>query len=427
MGLTELNNIGILYDTTQGGGSKARLNEVKDLFGDFISTSELATTDDDLPTAELLNKAQKELDTPWILWLRKGEKPDIDSLLNQPLANNRCYEAIISSEHDFYNSTHLEVRLFHIEQLLRFKGTIYPSLFPSIMKNGLEVKKQAFLIDAEPTQIKVDTENEMKASTALDYLAWAFIQIEEEAYNKAEQTFKEALKIGNMSQPNRVAALNGLANTYYQKENRDRCLATIDQSLSETEQQRTPYILLFRLHHNSKNWDEAYHSLYKYLQQLAEGSVINFDTAIPLTQTHFLLGESANRAGMHQRALVHYQEFYELKKKKAQPVSEEIIEKLLNYSIQLENRRAAEKYFNHLFKDLEKKPITEEKLSIFNRKLALFQDKEWYDFVCEKYRQVYENHKSNENIVRRLVAIYVKLGQVEEAQKLLSEHKRFIS
>ena len=427
MGSNQLENIGILYDTTQVGKSKKPV-DLKKMFGDFISTSDvLQTVKNDLSGTQLLNKAREKLTTPWILWLRVSEKPNIDTLLNVSLSDECCYEAVVKSQQDFYNSTHLEVRLFHKNHSLEFNGAVYPSVTPLAIQRGIEISEQAFVINAEPTQIKVNPEEEVEASTGLDYLAYAYIKTEHKYYDEAERLFKRALKIGGLSKPDRVAALNGLATVYYHKKQRAKCIETLNKSLAKTNQQRTPYILQFRLNNNNKKWDKAYESLYKYLQHMAEGSTVNFDTAIPLTEAHLLLGESAKNAGMQERALVHYQEYYDLKKEKSQPISDAIIEQLLNYSIQMENRKLAEQYFKHLFQRLGKDSLTGPKLEMFNRKLALFQDKGWYDFVSKKYREAYEEDKKNENIVRRLVAVYVKLGNIEAAQSILSEHKHFIS
>lgn len=386
-----------------------------------------ATTNENT-SLEAVNNKLSEVTSDWILWLRNGEKPDLNSLKDLDFTNTKkCYEALISLENESSHSKMFEIRLFPNHPSIEFRGTIYPNCTESILEQGFDVTSESFLVEADRTTTKQVTYEEAKPVTAYDYLALGLSTSKQGHHQAALSHYSQAVKMNHLAKHDRMAAFNGLANSYYEQKNRPKCLEMIEKSLQVSQKQCMPYLLRFRLAYNSKAWDQAYAHLMNYLTNLAEGSHANFDVTIPLTETHYLLGDCALKAGMNDRAHVHYEEYFELSEQENRAIPEDVLERLLFFSVQLEEKEQAIRYFNKLYADRLDQKITDETWKKIDRKLALFNEKEWYEFTGQCYETLFASNRENKNILRRWVAILIKQGDVETAQDLLSKHKGIIS
>jgi len=430
METSSIDDIGLIFEVSPASETADIPSDLETRFDHIVTVSyPPESSKNPISKSYFLNKALDDLDTPWVLWLRSGEKPEWESLEQLNLENDTACLAVLAHREKDYTFTHLEFRLVPNREEITFKGAIYPSLYPALQQYGLTPEDEDLKLSviSEPVQVKVNFSNEIIVETGHDALACGLAKLSNSKLDEAIPYFKKAIKSGELSENDLTAAYNALATVYFEQKNRKLCEETIEKSLEVSETQRTPYLLLTKLYENNMHWAEAYKALYEYLNVLAKGSIANFDSIMPLVQTHYVLGNLAYQAKIHDRALVHYQEFYDLKKQRNETVNPEVIETLLSYSIQLHNKKQAEKYFYEFFNDKLNKTITEEEWKIIDRKLALFQDKEWYDFVIKIYKKLLKNNANNKNIVRRWVAVLIKQGNIEEAQKLISEHKSFIS
>jgi hypothetical protein len=175
------------------------------------------------------------------------------------------------------------------------------------------------------------------------------------------------------------------------------------------------------------HWEKAYQHLYTYLQVLAEGSRINHDVMMPLDQTHQLLAETAYHAGQHERAYAHYQELYRIKSETKQEISNSTIERLLLYSIELDEKKEAVSYFHHLYDPILDRKLSDDEWKEIDRRIQLFAGNEWFDFVVEMYELVFAKNTDRPEALRRLVAALIKNDQIDRAQALIRKHKTVIS
>jgi hypothetical protein len=260
-----------------------------------------------------------------------------------------------------------------------------------------------------------------------DLLWLGYYALEKQEIRLSESIFKTLKQKFTLPFRDRASLLNGLAQVSFEKQQWDQARDLLQKSLELQEQQQLPHLIRFNITSKQMRWEEAYQNLYSYLQVLAEGSRINHDVVMPLDQTHQLLADTAYQGGQHERAFVHYQEVFRIRRELDKESDPNVLERLLLYSIELDEKEKAIMYFRTLYEDELTSELSDKQWQIIDRRIQLFAGNEWFDFVVQQYQQLFEHNSKRPAALRRLVAALIKNGQIEQAQSLIHKHKTVIS
>ncbi|MGM0587738.1 MAG: tetratricopeptide repeat protein [Bacteroidota bacterium] len=384
---------------------------------------------------DIISDTQRE----WVLLLRGQESFSIDEWENtdaEITSSTKFIEAIIHIKPEKSSPVHhrFEIRAIRTDlardQLSKFiNGNLYPQF---IEDDWSSVSKEAFNIRRSiPISAQINwpefEDFELDNWDSTDLLWIGYYALEQERKDLAASIFKTLRGQYVFSHRDQPAVINGLAQVAFQNQQWDQCRSLLDQSLELNEQQQLPHLIRFNLASKQMRWEEAYQQLYTYLQVLAEGSRVNHDVVMPLDQTHKLLADTAYQGGQHERAFVHYQEVYRIQNELGTEPSPEVLERLLLYSIELDEKEKAIMYFQHLYHSELDNELNDEQWNVIDRRIQLFAGNEWFDFVVAQYERLFEHNKNRPSALRRLVAALIKNEQIERAQSLIHKYKTVIS
>lgn len=381
------------------------------------------THEEDASLVACLNEAISQATSEWILILEESELIYLPGFKELPFDKSYVFPARIQKQNDPTKRIFNEIRLFPNVSDFELKGINLRDFQPALQKHGLKVHDEIFDIIREHEFIgNIDLEQEISADPnhGPALLMKAVNQAASREYEAASENFKRAIQTGRLLSFDHAAALNGLADASYELNRWHECKQRAEQSLEITRRQRMPFLILFRTAFASNRWSEAYDHLYTYLEVLASGTRVNQDVVFPLSDTQYLLGESAYRNGWHQRALAHYEQYYDLKKGNIQS---DVIERLLLYAIELAEYDKSLIYFNRLFGDLIKEPLSASDETRILEILSLFMEQGWYDFSLEVYELLCQNNPDRPELMRRWVAALIRAKKVEKAQEIISKHQ----
>lgn len=378
-----------------------------------------------------LNNVLQDIGSDWVLYLIEDEVPQLDNFDPGKLEKNQTYEAVIKLSGNLLPNFLFEIRLFPVQSDITFKGMLYPSVEDSIYRSTYNVNSKSFILHRETPvldQFKIDdVKHDSSSRSIMDQLLHAFSLLDLNNLEKAKSLLNPLTSYKHISEHNKIAVYNGLAKIYAELKNWDKAQSFIQKSISITEHQRMPYLLQFNRHQLHHQWTDAYKQLYNYLDVLSTGTLANFDVALPLDHTHQLLADMAYRAGFNERAFAHYEEYYNLMKKQEGEVTDDVIDKLFLYSIELGEKENAIKYFNELYGTWLERSISKQEWDTIDSSISLFLENEWYGVAAESYEQLFARNEENKNILRRWVAALIKNGEIEKAQGLIQKHKSVIS
>ncbi len=376
-----------------------------------------------------LNEAVSRCSSGFVLYTEGNECFDIEELAKFTPENNKVYPAAIqiSNEDNPVEHTHFQIRIFPADKNLNFTGSAIPTLAPAVADQDIVVSPLFFPISKHGLLYKgIDLDAELKKHPNIaEYWLMSGLQLTaKNQYKTAEKKFKTALQKGKMPLFNTVASINGMADSLLGQSKWEECISVANHSIEKEAHQRMPYLLLFKAYYARNEWEEAYTHLFNYLENLAGGSLINYDILFPLTQTHFLLADTAYKQGWHERAFVHYEQFYELKDG---AIDNDILERLVLYSLELDEKENSKKYFSTLYADkIPDKLREDEKIKVLEL-LSIFVDKEWFQTPLEVFEKLFNYNPKDAEILRKWVATLIKAKKIEKAQELINKHKTTFS
>ncbi len=371
-----------------------------------------------------LNDAITKAEHDWILLLEESELIFFPGLLELPLDNkDAVFAARIQKQDDPTKRIFYEIRLFPKLSDFEIKGIQLRDFHPAVSKNELSIHTDKVDILRENEYIgdfDLDRELERDTEHGPALLMKAVTEAADRKYKEASDSFIRAIQSGRLFKFDHAAALNGLADASFELNRWHDSKERAEKSLTLTHQQRMPHLILFRTSFASNRWGEAYDHLYRYLEVLASGTEVNQDVIFPLSDTQYLLGEAAYRNGWHERALAHYEQYYDLKKGNIQP---EVIERLLLYAIELSEYDKSLVYFNHLFGDVIKEPLSASDETRILEVLSLFMEQGWHEFSLEVYEVICRNNPEKPELIRRWVAALIRAQKVEKAQEIIANNQ----
>lgn len=335
-----------------------------------------------------LNNAIQQATAGHILWLENNEiLPEIPQL-----EENTFYPARISNTKAELPVFNWQIRLFPTSssQEIFLKGSEIPEIY-SVLRElkvqqsdyQLNIRRRGELFPSEDIQKEADMENESPMHAFWKGMAASA----QKRYASASRFFKSSLKEQDLTTWNRLAAFNNLANSLMGFQEWKEARKTAEQSLSITNQQRSPYLTLYQ-YYNMKGEDEkAYEQLTKY-QKVAETETrANWDVYMPEAHVVFLMADISSHQGWHEQAYRYYEQFYKLNDGQ---VSRAIREVLFLYAVELQQREKAIHYFNALFGEyLAEWPDNEDQsVEVIREALSLITENGWYDFAADIYKNL---------------------------------------
>jgi tetratricopeptide (TPR) repeat protein len=365
-----------------------------------------------------LNNAIKQAAGAYILWIDENEtQTDIPDL-----QENALYPARISNTDTTTPAVNWQIRLFPNLNFNHpfFTGFEIPTLNPGLnnltkqqVNDPLQIIRKGDLFLIEDIQLEI---NSGKGLPMNDF--WQGILVSEKGqFSLAAQSFKKALKEGNLTYWNKLAALNGLANALMESHKLEEARETAKKSLALTNHQRAPYLTIYQYYNLNGEDAKAYQQLIQYQKAAVNETKANWDVFLTKAHTAFLMAEISYHQGWHEQAYHHYEQFFACN---SGNVSQPILEILFLYSVELLHRKKARRYFNALFSEYLSGQFNKTNPSVqMMQALGLIKDKKWYEFASDVYRQLVSRWPENDSLRNGWIRTLIKNGQVEEAQALL--------
>lgn len=364
-----------------------------------------------------LNEAVRRADGSHILWLNQGESIPFIPVFE----NSYFYAARIANTEAAGPVYNWQVRLFPNPKNLNniFAGVEIPDIQQSINRTGWQRSDRFLTIhgsgplvseSAIAKELQHDNPSPMRA------FWYAMLAAEDEDYNRAIEGFKQALQSTGLFLWNHLAVLNSLANVLMEAQHAEQARALAEKSLNLSHDQWAPYLTLHQYYNLKGQWEQAYQQLQLYRSASRKGSAANWDAYLPEAEAAFLMAEIAFGKGNHEKAYKHYQEFYAFN---GGNISAAILEKLLIYAIELDDKMQAIAYFKALFGDDVSVIANKNESARLLEALSMFTDKGWYDFPSTVYRHLVEHHPEDNAIRHGCIRTLVKNDELEKAQAML--------
>lgn len=369
-----------------------------------------------------INDAISIVRTSWILLLDEYEKPDWKFLEEYKLEKGNVYFGLIeSSESCPLKKQHYEIRLFPKKDILLFSGHDIPYISNAKIEDLFSLSNHVIsIVKLRETDYPGEYEQEMERApdSARVNLLYAIQLAGEGDHKKAVVHFRNALNSKKLNTFDYTGALNGLANSMAELNHWKDARLLIDRSLAITTQQKMPYLVLYNIARSNRNWNIAGEYLEEYLAHYDQPSRTNYDVTLHKVDCHYLLADAAFRSGNYRSAFMHYEKYYELKEGN---ISDDLLERLFIYSVELSDYDKSKQYFMDLFGNIPGNQGAGKKYVLMNEALSLFVDKGWTDFACYMYEKIYQNNQDDNEILRRWIAALIKGKEIEKARFLLSK------
>lgn len=338
----------------------------------------------------------------WILWLDADERLEVDSIpeLKRCLRRERrpvIYRVRIRNVKADGKSTSLSDahRLFTRHPGIRFDGIIHEQISPSAHQVGAEERgSQIFLYHlgyglegaaAAAKQARNRTLLEKRVQEHPDdayaHYTLAHNYREAKELEAAIDHYRKALNLGQFAAPMKASLHNALADVLLDLGQEQEAQDLIEWSLGRFPRQIAAYYLLFRLAEKQTDLTAASAALQAMQQQLPDISRHGSDLSTDVTVDSEIIAKTLDQLAVRR--------------------FNDSLEKA-DYVQALE---IAEPYATDPWR---------ERQALVCIKLGRFEE------AIDRYHSLLQTHPGNENLIKRIAALYAKLGRREEAVKLLA-------
>ncbi|MAL16783.1 MAG: hypothetical protein CL670_08580 [Balneola sp.] len=367
---------------------------------------------------ELLDSSEKN----WVLFVEDDEVIRFNDFPEEAVHEKQWSPALIIHSHSEKLYQHYQIRLVHKAETRVFEGKNLPDCTRHIINNGIELSSMPILIERGGSPvIEVDPSDEltMQSYSPQLYLVQGDQYFKQGKYVHASAQYRQLLKTKRLLPFDRLGAVNGLASCLAEQYKWPQALSLVQTSIEAEPFQSLPYLIQFKIYQLQKNWHEAYQSLNKYYERIELYSRANFDVKIGEEETLMNLADLALKAGLRSEASGFLNELFTIKNGE---VDRAFLQKLFVLSVELSDYNKSVFFFDKMFdKALTKGSMDEQMREELNDYMAMFMQKEWYDFAYNLYRELYNEHPHDDEYRRRLIVASVKTNRVEQAQKLVSK------
>jgi len=379
------------------------------------------------------NESIKYATSDWILWMDADERLRSDSgdkfkKILKPETKPVIYKVQINSITDNGSNVRLSSahRLFNNNQGISFTGKIHEQVSESAAKLGGEERESGIIIDhlgydlAGEEQVKKNKRNlkllermakESPNSAYANYtLAQQYAMIGEN--ENALKYYNIAHNLNQFDKQMKVSLLNTMAEVYLKTGNLEKANSLSHDSIKLESMQVGGYYLLYRIADEKNNYSEAIEWLEKLLEnnRRLENRLKTISTDVLINENRILytLGKLYQKSKNYEKALNTLQKFDE-----QEPQRIEGKERLTEILIETGNFSEAEKYLKML---IEKLPQNEQYCEVYGTVLI---KQEKYHEAISHYESLFQVNPNNSNILKRLVGLYAKTGEIERANKLI--------
>jgi len=377
----------------------------------------------------VVNRAAKKINTPWIFILESDERlVGIDALANlSDRYTNCCFASQIETASSTGYQLNYQIRLIpnpNNEHPL-FDGCRITDLSRSYLKNKwqladyfIPIQKKGALFKAEDVKAEANTEDRYFMQ---DF--WKGIwHLENKKFNIAASCFKKILRKKKLLfEFYELSALNNLVISQYEQHHFEESADIAKKSLNTNSRQYTPYIILHKINELAGHYEESYDYLKTYLEvSSTQATAATMDLTLPIEECHFLMAEISHKIGNYQQALTHYEHFHNLHMGQ---VSTSVMERLFLYSVEINDYEKSVKYFYKMFGPFlsKSKQFSDDGLENILEALSLFMDNGWYEFVCNIYEQLVIQYPDNNRLLNKWITSLIKNNDFEKAQAIINK------
>lgn len=377
--------------------------------------------------SELWNDLLQQSSTEWILFIEDDEVLHFSSLPSKKALNAQQWPpALIKKEgkgqgtnFQYYNMRLIPAEI--AEDNTIFSGKNLPDCTSYIRENNIDLLNNPIVLERQSDPVTgVDIPDELSIQNHAPklYLVQGKRDFENKEYVCAAAQYRQLLKKDKLLPYDRLAAVNGLASCLAEQHKWEKALSLTRQSIEAESLQRLPYLIQFRIYQLRKQWEEALHALQEYYQRLTLFSRANFDRLMEEEKSLVHLANTALKAGDRPKATEYLDELFTLKRGNA---DEELLEKALLLSIELEDYKRSVDLFERLFDD--QLPPGEgdlESRSSMDEILTLFMKQGWYDYVSGVYKAFHEAYPEDREFKRKYIVTLTKTNRLDQARKMVA-------
>jgi len=369
-----------------------------------------------------LNNGIKYIQTPYLLRLDGCEYIDVDEIMKLKLHSGDKYlihaQITCRIKENLYPKKYLQPRIIPVQEGA-FKGFWLPDVEESF--DGFNWKENDLIIHIERNTDLIDKKNiESESAMAVQTRQanfWDAVALADKGdIKKSENKFRKLIQKPSNFAAQHLAELNGLAYVLKELKDWEGSANYAKKSMALEKRQKAPYLLLFEMYFAYGRWEKANECLKKYAQNIDRDIHSATDVFLDVPDLHYLFAECAYKMHHFEQAFDHYQKYYKLKNG---DVSEEILEKLFIYSIDLNDYENSIRYFYKLFENNLFELRNEVKKVKLYEALSLFMDNGWYDFVCKIYEELHTHRPDDDKILQGWIAALVRAKKIDKAQSLL--------
>lgn len=367
-----------------------------------------------------------EIETDWFLLLFGAEQVASDDLKSLDFSSTAPINSEIRTPSVSYFNSFLTTRLVHTNHSFQFERNKLPSI---TLESGSNHHSNSNKDETRFIRIKRNKpyfgefDDNTLDSTDIGPFFEVLNHLRNKRLKKAEQLLNTLTNKHSSSYPYKATIYNLWAFLRLEQQKFQEAEAALEKSINLVANQYTPWVMRYHYYLIMNRLDDGYQALYTYLQQLPKGTNLTLDTRLPLTDTHYQLGEAASRMGDLSRALVHYEEYYRLQGTDPSREGVDLLEKLLLFATEIGDRKRTEHYFDLMFGSLLHQGLNNQQWKEIEEYIALFMAKGWYSYASSIYEALYPNNADKPRFIRRWTATLIKNGEIERAQKLINTHK----
>jgi len=383
------------------------------------------------------NESIKYASGDWIFWIDADERllpesiPELKSMMkyeNKPVIYKVHIRNIIKDgqNHSLSNAH----RLFNNNRGISFSGRIHEQVSPSVAKLGGEERDSniglyhvGYNLEDKQTEEKMGRNRKLLKNMVREFPNDAYAHYTLAQYygimNNPEKALVHYRKAYNLKQfePAMTASLLNIMSGNLLKVNRiDEALENTTKSISMKPVQASGYYLLYKISVANKEDDNAI----KWLQKLSavtekiqnSKTTLSTDILINEDQIQLSLGSLYYKNGKIDEALECYEKAF-----RNNPDNIDVIKRLIEIYMRMDDFEQMQGYLSKLINLTSDNMQYLNSLGIFLIKQQKFQESiKVYETISLKY-------PDDENVLKRLIGLYGKAGNIQKANELLTRLK----
>ncbi|PAU94595.1 hypothetical protein CK503_07320 [Aliifodinibius salipaludis] len=374
--------------------------------------------------SEVWNTINKQVSNSWVLFLEDDEVPRFSSFPDaQSLESMLWTPAIIniqwqSTTHHFYQMRLVNVS---IEEEDIFRGYHLTDATEFVRSKEIDLSSTPIIIERKSSvysHIDIDQELSLQKQAPKLYLVQGNRYLQEKKYVRAAAQFRQLLKKQKLLPFDRLAAVNGLASCLAEQHKWEKALSLTKQSIKAESLQGLPYLIQFRIHELRKDWQKAFEVLNQYYDRLSLFSSASFDRKIDEEKSLINLANIALKAGHRAKATDYFDRLFSFKRGNTDKA---MLEKALLLSIELNDLDRSVYLFERIFNDqLPPNQMDAESREQIDEVMTMFMKKDWYDYVSNIYKKLYDAHPEDQEYKRKLIVTLTKTNRLDQAKKMVA-------